>query len=83
MRSPRSRWSHWAQALSRRGLAFGKTFGHGSLGCDVGAAAALKEKDDTNALGVYFATEADAKAFAATLTPPPLGIVKIKAMCGD
>ena len=71
------------QALSSRGLVFGKTFGVGSLGCDVGAAAALKEKDDTLAIAAYFKTEADAKAFAATLQPAPLGVVKIKASCRD
>lgn len=70
-------------ALTKRGLQLGKTFGFGSLGCDVGAAAALKASDDTNAVGVYFATQADAKAFAATLDTPALAVVKIKAMCRD
>ncbi len=69
--------------LTKRGLELGKAFGWGSLGCDLGAAAALKEKDDLNALGVYFANEKDANAFAATLKPAALGVAKIKAMCRD
>ena len=71
------------EALKKRGFEFGKTFGHGSLGCDQGAAKALNEPDTTNAVAVYFANEADAKAFAPTVTPPALGIAKIKAMCRD
>lgn len=71
------------EALKKRGFEFGKTFGFGSLGCDVGSAAALKAPDDTNAVAVYFANEADAKEFAPTVTPPALAIVKIKAMCRD
>jgi len=70
-------------ALTKRGLEFGQTFGFGSVECDVGAAAALKAGKEANVLGVYFANEADAKAFAATLAPGALGIVKIKAMCRD
>jgi hypothetical protein len=69
--------------LGKRGLAFGKTLGFGSLGCDVGAADALGLPGETNAVAVYFAKEADAKAFAGTLKPKPLGIAKIKAMCRD
>lgn len=71
------------ETLTKRGLELGSTMGFGSLGCDVGAAAALKEKDDTNALAVYFSSETDAKAFSLTLKPPALGVVKIKAMCRD
>jgi hypothetical protein len=70
-------------ALTKRGLEFGSTMAFGSLGCDLGSAAALKAPDSTNALGVYFANKADADAFAATLTPTALATVKIKAMCRD
>lgn len=72
-----------SEQLSKRGLTFGGTFGFGSLGCDAGSAAALRAPDTENALGVYFASEADAKAFAATLAKPALAVVKIKAMCRD
>ena len=68
-------------ALKGRGLELGVTFGVGSLGCDVGAAAALRKPDETLAVGVYFVTEAEARAFAASLTPKPVGVARIKAMC--
>jgi hypothetical protein len=70
-------------AATARGLVFGVTFGFGSLACDEGAAAALKASGETKAIAAYFASEADAKAFAATVVPAPLGVVKIKAMCRD
>ena len=69
--------------LKRRRFEFGVTFGFGSLGCDLGAARALKASDEANAVGVYFATEAEARAFAATVTPPALGVARIKALCRD
>ncbi len=71
------------KTLEGLGLKLGITFGVGALNCDVGAAEALKMADDTLAVATYFATEADAKAFAATLTKPALATAKIKAMCRD
>jgi hypothetical protein len=69
--------------LTALGLEFGNTFGEGALSCDEGAADALKLPAETIAMAAYFATEDDAKAFAASLSSTPIGIAKIKAMCRD
>ncbi|HVL89618.1 MAG TPA: hypothetical protein VM841_05210 [Actinomycetota bacterium] len=57
---------------------------HGSeAACDQGSREALGLKESDHVIGVYFTTEADARAFAATLDFEPAGIVQVKTDCLD
>ncbi len=55
----------------------------GDLSCDGGAAEALGAPEGAAAVGVYFETEEEARAFAATLDPPPVGIAQVTTYCAD
>lgn len=69
--------------LADKGLEAGVQFFEGELVCSDGAPEALKLPPDSIAISVHFATEADAKAFAATLATPPVGIAQVKQGCVD
>lgn len=69
--------------LSDKGLELGAQYFEGELTCNDGAPDALKLPGESMAVSVHFTTEADAKAFAATLAAPPVGIVQVKQMCAD
>lgn len=51
--------------------------------CDHGAAAALDVPPEHWVVSVYFRTKQDARRFAATLRPEPLGIVRVRTFCAD
>ena len=57
----------------------------GSLACDEGAAKELGVADSGSLFGVaaYFASKAEADAFAGALDPPPVGVAKIRVFCAD
>ena len=57
----------------------------GSLACDQGAAKELGVVDDGSLFGVaaYFATKAEAEAFAGALDPAPVGVARIRIFCAD
>ena len=71
------------QLLTDKGLEAGVQFSEGELVCSDGAPEALKLPGESIAVSVHFATEADAKAFAATLAAPPVGIAQVKQGCAD
>ncbi|HEX9694887.1 MAG TPA: hypothetical protein VGB64_01075, partial [Actinomycetota bacterium] len=51
--------------------------------CDEGSREALGLKESDHVIGVYFATEVDARAWAATLDFEPDGIVQVRTRCLD
>jgi len=54
-----------------------------SLGCDRGAAEGLNVVDDGSLWGAaaYFASKAEADAFAGALDPPPAGVAHMRFHC--
>ncbi|MBN2798825.1 MAG: hypothetical protein JXX28_06715 [Deltaproteobacteria bacterium] len=70
-------------ALRALGLELGATMASGQLNCDVGSAAALHRSEDAFAVSVYFATEADARAFAASWGRPAVGVARVSPICLD
>jgi hypothetical protein len=69
------------KTLNSLGITYG--FSAGQISCDQGAAEALKVDPAASAVGVYFASKADAEAFAKLLPKPAAGIAKIKIACAD
>lgn len=51
--------------------------------CDHGAAAALDVPREHWVVSVYFATGAEARCFAESLRPAPLGVVRVRTFCAD
>lgn len=73
--------------LKQLGLKRGINFSDGELRCDEGAAEGLGLSDDEAGAAItvaaYFHDASDARAFAASLDPPPEGVVRIRALCAD
>ena len=60
----------------------GYVSGGSDVSCDVGAAAALGLADNTLVRAVYFASEAEARAFV-DLYGAVLGVVPVRTLCLD
>jgi hypothetical protein len=69
--------------LEQRGLVRGEEVSDGDLACDRGGAEALGVAADSMAVRAYFGSEADAKAFAASLPTRAAGVAKVQAGCAD
>ena len=54
-----------------------------SLQCDRGAAEALGVPEQRAAVALYFASEQEARAFAATAQPRPDGVARVETLCID
>lgn len=51
--------------------------------CDHGAAEALGIPPEHWVVSVYFPAEREARRFAATLRPDPLGVARVRTFCAD
>jgi hypothetical protein len=73
------------EAAREQLAAVGVTAGPTSLACDQGAAKELGVVDDGSLGGVaaYFASKAEADAFAGALDPPPVGVAHVRVFCAD
>lgn len=54
-----------------------------SLECDRGAAEALGVPQERAAVALYFASEDEARAFAASADPAPDGVARVETRCID
>ena len=61
----------------------GVFLGDGGTDCDIGGRDVLSGYDADLSAAVYYERESDARAFAALLSRPPLGVGRIKAFCAD
>ena len=69
-------------ALLALGLELGTQINSGQLACSPGAPEGLGRSPDAMGVGVWFATEADARAFAAT-QPRSVGVTQANLGCAD
>lgn len=73
--------------LEAMGLERGYNFSDGELGCDRGAAEALRvpahERNSAMGVAVYFHERQDARAFANSLEEAPVGVIRVRTLCAD
>lgn len=70
-------------ALAARGLEVGTQIGDLDLNCDEGAVAAAGGDDSLYGVGVYFSSEADARAWVAAQGLTPALVAEVQTMCRD
>lgn len=75
--------SLWDAALVRLEANGVHVSGGGELACDEGALEGLRDLHVTWGTAVYFASRADAEAYASMLTPPPVRVLQVRTGCAD